>query len=118
VSREDGVPRWALWDFEGQCWDEVPEENAPGEWLGGHNYGEGDEYKEATDAAMNYGQGFEDGRRAALDNLRRRIPSIALFGGKSEDVDTEALVVQTRWYRDAVLRNIAAVARGEPWPPA
>jgi hypothetical protein len=31
-------PRWALWDYDGQKWDEVPAANAPGKWLGGHNY--------------------------------------------------------------------------------
>ena len=33
-------PRWALWNFDTAEWDEVPPANAPGEWNGGHNYGE------------------------------------------------------------------------------
>jgi hypothetical protein len=31
--------RWALWNYETEEWDEVPAENAPGEWNGGHRYG-------------------------------------------------------------------------------
>lgn len=32
------APRWALWNYQDETWDEVPAENEPGLWLGGHNY--------------------------------------------------------------------------------
>jgi len=40
MTVEPRTPRWALWDFEGQKWDEVPAENTPGEWYGDHDYGD------------------------------------------------------------------------------
>ncbi len=36
------VPRWALWNFVTENWDELRQANTPGEWFGGHAYGDRD----------------------------------------------------------------------------
>jgi hypothetical protein len=39
-------------------------------WLDDNGYGRGDQYKEATDAAMNYGEGHRDGKAEALRDVK------------------------------------------------
>lgn len=55
---------------------------------------------------------------SALDDLRRRIPSVSLYaGGHRSSEELEASIANARRYRDAVLRLIDDVEAGEPWPP-